>query len=77
MYDTLGADSVVYVAEHSEMEFVFVSEKNCQALSQVVKSLGDKSGQIREICIWSDYSSVDENELNACIQVDRHADGLS
>ena len=69
IYDTFGAGVVEYIVSHAEIEFIFVSEKNCRQLRDVVKAMGSKAKQIREICIWSDFSDTDETNMKAAIEV--------
>ena len=69
LYDTLGPDAVEHAILHGEIEFIFVSEKHCKALGNVVEHMGTKARQIREVCLWPDYSNVQESDITHAVEV--------
>ena len=69
MYDTFGQDVLEYVMGQSEIEAIFVAEKNCKALGKLVQSMQSRAHQIRGICIWSDYSNTSQTDILAAKQV--------
>eukprot|EP00121_Abeoforma_whisleri_P002776 Awhi_evm1s2497 len=49
LYDTLGADAVDYIVEHSEQKLIFVAENKLTAL---VKALPKVKDQLLAIVVW-------------------------
>jgi len=69
LYDTLAPNATAYILTHAGIEFVFVSEKKCSTFSATVKAMGTNASQIRGVCIWTDYSKIEDSKINAAVQV--------
>lgn len=72
LYDSLASNATEYILTHAGIEFVFVSEEKCCSLSETIKGMGNNASQIRGVCIWSDFSNVDESKMKTAIQVLHH-----
>eukprot|EP00803_Ostreobium_quekettii_P004187 evm.model.scf_1852.2 EVM.evm.TU.scf_1852.2 scf_1852:22782-32698(+) len=66
LYDTLGANAVKHILEHSEAQFCFVAHDKFERLAKILTSPEPHNCKVKAICVWGKSDAIDEGLKEAC-----------